>query len=91
MTSNVCFKGGIGNGACPGPPLTNLSVFAEDPQSREFPVPLQWFRNPGMMSNFLVGRGVEIIKKSLNSLIGVSLSQQFIVFDNHFDLKGKQL
>ena len=32
----VCFKGGMGTGACPGSPLclTNLSVFAEDPQSR---------------------------------------------------------
>ena len=36
----VCFKGGIGTGACPGSPLclTNMSVFAEDLQSREFPL-----------------------------------------------------
>ena len=36
----VCFKGGMGTGACSGSPLclTNVSVFAEDPQSREFPL-----------------------------------------------------
>ena len=36
----VCFKGGMGTGACPGSPLylTNVSVFTEDPQSCEFPL-----------------------------------------------------
>ena len=30
----VCFKGGMGTGACPGSPLclTNVSVFAEIPK-----------------------------------------------------------
>ena len=34
----VCFKGGMGTRACPSSPLClmNMSVFAEDPQSREF-------------------------------------------------------
>ena len=36
----VCFKGGMGTGACPGTPfcLSNVSVFAEDPQSWELPL-----------------------------------------------------
>ena len=36
----VCFKVGMGTGACPGYPLClmNVSVFTEDPKSREFPL-----------------------------------------------------
>ena len=36
----VCFKSGMGTGACLGSPiyLRNMSIFAEIPQSREFPL-----------------------------------------------------
>ena len=36
----VCFKGGMGTMVCLGSPLflMNMSVFADHPQSREFPL-----------------------------------------------------
>ena len=50
----VCFKGGMGTGACPGTTLclTNVSVFAEDPQSHEFP--LHHYSGLGTRTDFRV-------------------------------------
>ena len=43
----VCFKGGMGTGACPGPPLPDehVRICRRSPNVRVPSAPWQWFRN----------------------------------------------
>ena len=71
----VCFKSGMGTGACPGSPLwlTNVSVFAEDPQSREFP--LHHYSGLGTQTGFLLVYFI-VMRRSMSRLVAPHVINQ---------------